>query len=244
MIVETWLKPMRPMLAEWVREEDWELLTNFERSLSEIAKDQTQSQPLQAKVSLASQGYAMVDVDGHRGGKGRSPILQALIQFVCGYHDLDYRDVAHVGHGRMIILHGSDQQRTFWIPKMATGSLVGVAATEAHGGSKIQNTRTTVTSSGKTPFLTGEKVYISRIKEAEVFVVFFKFEKDETLSAALIDLARQGVKTELWQPLGLGGWSWVKSFLKTLHLPSKTYSARGVREPRSSKSTLSTTDQW
>lgn len=228
MIVETWLEPIKPMLTEWVQAKDWRLLLSFEKSLNEICQDKSKQQPLQAKALLASQGYSMVDVASSLGGKGRSSLLQALIQFICGYHNLDYRDVAHVGHGRMIVLHGSEQQRKLWIPKMASGSLMGIAATEAHGGSRVQNAKTVATSNGRTHFLVGEKVYISRIKEAEVFVVFFKFEKDETLSAALIDLSRKGVKTELWEPLGLRGWSWGKVvFENTPFTTQKLLGARG-----------------
>lgn len=209
MIVETWLKPVKSMLATWIQPKDWQLLSSLERSLHEIAQDKLRSQPLQAKSLLASE-YGMVDVERKLGGMGRSPLVQALIQFICGYHDLDYRDVTHVGHGRMIILHGSPKQQKLWIPKLASGSLVGIAATEAHGGSKIQATKTTAKKTGSKHLLNGEKVYISRIKEAAVFVVFFKFEKDETLSAALIDLSRKGVAIETWEPMGLRGWSWGK----------------------------------
>ncbi|OGY45171.1 MAG: hypothetical protein A2744_00810 [Candidatus Buchananbacteria bacterium RIFCSPHIGHO2_01_FULL_44_11] len=209
MIVETWLEPVKPMLVTWVQPKDWQLLSSFERSLSEISHDKSKGQPLQAKSLLASE-YGMVDVERKLGGLDRSPLVQALIQFICGYHDLDYRDVAHVGHGRMIILHGSQRQQKLWMPKLASGSLVGIAATEAHGGSKIQATKTIARKNGGKHLLSGEKVYISRIKEAAVFIVFFKFEKDETLSAALIDIARKGVAIETWEPMGLRGWSWGK----------------------------------
>lgn len=210
MIIETWLEPLKPMLASWIQSSDWQMLSDFERSLGEIAQDSAKNSPIQAKTLLASQGYGTVDVEKTLGGKGCSPLVQALMQFICGYHDLDYRDVAHVGHGRMITVHGSEVQRKLWMPKMASGTLVGIAATEAHGGSRIQATKTSAKSAGGSHFLTGEKVCISRIKEAEVFVVFFKFEKDETLSAALINLAQKGVELEQWEAAGLQGWSWGK----------------------------------
>jgi alkylation response protein AidB-like acyl-CoA dehydrogenase len=210
MVVKRWLEPIKPMLAKWIQVKDWKLLLGFEQCLSEVAQDKSRNQLSQVKNLLASLGYGMVDVDSRIGGGGYSPLLQALIQFVCGYHNLDYRDVAHVGHGRMIALHGSEKQRKLWIPRMASGSLVGIAATEAQGGSRIQNIKTVARNIGRAYFLTGEKVYISRIKEAEVFVVFFKFENDETLSAALLNLSRKGVVTETWEPAGLRGWSWGK----------------------------------
>lgn len=210
MIVEKWLDPIKPMLAKWIEPKDWELLSNFEQSLTQIAQDKAKNLPLQAKTLLASQGYGMIDVDSKLGGKGRSQLVQALVQFICGYHNMDYRDIANVGHGRMIALHGSDKQQKLWLPKMALGSLVGIAATEEHGGSRVQNTKTVAKRNGRAHFLTGEKVYISRIKEAAVFVVFFRFEQDESLSAALIKPSRKGIKTEVWESIGLKGWSWGK----------------------------------
>lgn len=227
MIIETWLEPMKSMLVTGVQLKDWQLLSSFERSISGIADDKLRSQPLQAKSLLASE-YGMVDVEKKLGGLGRSPLVQALIQFICGYHNLDYRDVAHVGHGRMIIQHGSQLQQKIWVPKFTAGSLVGIAATEAHGGSNIQTIRTTARKNGSKYFLNGEKVCISRIKEAAVFVVFFKFEKDETLSAALIDFSRKGVSTETWEPMGLRGWSWGKVVFENTPLTeTEVLGARG-----------------
>lgn len=210
MIVEKWFDLIKPMMARWVEPKDWELFSTFEQALTQIAQDKAKNLPLQVKSTLASQEYGMLDVDTKLGGKGRSQLVQAIVQFICGYHNLDYRDVAHVGHGKMIVLHGSGQQQKLWLPKLASGSLVGIAATEEHGGSRVQNTKTVAKRNGRAHFLSGEKVYISRLKEAAVFVVFFKFEQDETLSAALIKPSRKGVRTELWEPMGLKGWSWGK----------------------------------
>lgn len=74
------------MLAKWVEPKDWELLSSFEQSIAQIFQDKVRSLPIQAKTLLASQGYGMLDVDSKLGGKGRSQLLQALVQFICGYH--------------------------------------------------------------------------------------------------------------------------------------------------------------
>ena len=227
MIHEKWFDAIKPMLAKWIEPKDWELLSNFEQSLNQISQDEAKNSPLQAKTLLASQGYGMMDVATQLGGKGRSPLFQALIQFLCGYHNLDYRDIAHVGHGKMIVLHGSEKQRKLWIPKINSGSLVGIAATEEQGGSRVQSTKTIAKRYGKTYLLTGEKHCISRLKEASVFVVFFKFEQDETLSAALVKPSCRGFKTELWEPMGLCGWSWGRVTLE--NVPITDQDVLGVR---------------
>lgn len=209
MIVENWFGPIKPMVAKWVPSRDWEVLGKLEYALGNIAPDQ-KAVPQQVKTLLASQGFGTLDVDAERGGGGCSSIVQALAQFICGYHNLDYRDAAHVGHSRMIVMHGSDAQRKLWLPKIISGALVGIAATEEHSGSRVQNTKTVARKSGSRHLLTGEKVYVSRLEEAAVFVTFFRYEQDEALSAALIKSTRKGFRTEIWDPVGLKGWSWGK----------------------------------
>ena len=194
------------MVTTWVMEEDWGILSALTQALQENASI---TSSIEVKKALASQ-FGMLDVPKELGGGGRSSVLQVLAQFVCGYHDLDYRDIAHTGHGRMIVRHGSAKQHEIWMPKLASGSLVGVAATESHGGSKFHAVKTVAETKGGKRLLSGEKVHISRLAEADAFVVFFKFAGDEVLSAVLIDLAREGVATEVWDTIGLRGWSWGK----------------------------------
>ena len=219
-ISEKWFNAVRPMLSTWVEQKDWETLLQFEEALGKIDRERKHTL-LQVKAMMASSGYGMVDVDHKLGGKGRSPLLQALMQFICGYHNLNYRDVAHVGHGRMILLHGSEKQKKVWLPKINSGSLVGIAATEEQGGSRVQNTRTIARTNGKGYILNGEKHYVSRLTESSVFVVFFKFEQDETLSAALIKLPCVGFTAEPWEPLGLRGWSWGKVALENVSITNQ-----------------------
>ena len=161
MIQKKWLYSLRGMLSKWVRPKDWKLLEQFEHSLSEIIKGDPRSPPLKVKRSLATAGYGLIDIASESGGKQLSPLVQALVQFICGYHDMDYRDVAHIGHGRMIALHGSDDQRKLWLPELAQGSLIGIAATESAGGSRIQGAKTIAKFSGGKYHLHGEKVFVS-----------------------------------------------------------------------------------
>lgn len=218
MTYKNWLEPIQPMLTTWISPNDRELLTKFDYALSSLSSDAVTNTPLKVKSILAAQGYGMIDVDYDLGGKGRSPILQALIQFICGYYGLDYRGVANVGHGRMVVMHGSDKQLDFWVPKMNKGALIGIAATEERGGSNIKDIRSIARREGKKYLLTGKKYWISRLKEASVFIVFFRFDRDETISAALIEPSRDGFKIETLPPSGLDGWSWGKISFENLSL--------------------------
>lgn len=164
---------------------------------------------LRAKARLAALGYGGIDVPSALGGLGRSNLAQMLVQFVAGYHDTDFRDIAHVAHGRMILRKGSSEQQSRWLPRILKGDLVGIAATEKHGGTTLDSITTKAMKiSDDRWLLSGEKFWISRITESSVFVVFFKTENQTRISAALIDAQSPGITNEKCDPIGLRGWSW------------------------------------
>ncbi|HEX5493693.1 MAG TPA: acyl-CoA dehydrogenase [Mycobacteriales bacterium] len=143
-----------------------------------------------------------------RVGAGRSGVRQALVQFVCGWHDLDLRDATGLGHGALVRRAAGAAVRDRWLGLLAAGELVGIAATERHGGSRIQEmtTRATLTTGGRW-LISGEKTWVSRLTEAAGLVVFFR-DPDGHVSAAIIDATAPGLTRERILPAGLAGWSW------------------------------------
>ena len=133
--------------------------------------------------------------------------MQTLAQFVCGFHDLDLRDATGPGHGALLS-YAPQPTRGRWLGRLACGDLVGVAATERHGGSRIQETTTRAVPAGRHRWeISGEKVWVSRLVEAAGVVVFFR-DPDAHLSAAIIDASAPGLDREPVPPAGLAGWSW------------------------------------
>ncbi|MFI5837908.1 hypothetical protein ACIA5A_29985 [Micromonospora sp. NPDC051300] len=83
---------------------------------------------------------------GHRAPVGLPGLLwQTLAQFIAGFHDLDLRDATGLGHGAMIIAEGGAGAVAHWRTRLTAGELVGIAATERHGGSRIQEITTRAT---------------------------------------------------------------------------------------------------
>jgi alkylation response protein AidB-like acyl-CoA dehydrogenase len=157
---------------------------------------------------LAASGDLALAVPGVDGGVGRSPALQVLLQFVCGYYDADLRDSSGLGHGRLIALHGSAETRNRWLPQLLAGKLAGIAITEAHGGSHVHDTASVaVERSDGSWSLTGTKTWISRLNEAAVFAVFFK-DPAGCLTVGVIDAAADGLHRHSIRPAGLSGWAW------------------------------------
>ena len=65
-----------------------------------------------------------------------------MMQFICGYHDIDLRDATGLGHGQLIASYASAAVRDRWLPRLLAGALAGIAVTEAHGGSQVHATTT------------------------------------------------------------------------------------------------------
>jgi len=229
-----WLEPLRRTgLA--LALDDWALLARFEHDLTNLIDpvardpqalglrvdeldDSTEASAtrqggrsarlLAIKRALAARGYGALDVPTALGGAGHSPVLQLLVQFICGYRDLDQRDAATIGHGRLLIRHGTRSQLQRWLPRLLTGGLVGIAMTELHGGTQLRSITTTLVRRPRcTLLLTGEKCWVSRLAEAELFIVVCQ-DPGHGLSVVMVDRSTPGVTHHLITPGGLRGWSW------------------------------------
>ena len=87
----------------------------------------------------------------------------------------------------MILADAPDAAARAWRPRLDAGELVGIAATERHGGSRIQEitTRASLDRNGRWR-LTGEKCWVSRLLESAAFVVFVR-DPDGRISAVIVD---------------------------------------------------------
>lgn len=204
----TWLDPLRSSVAE-VDDTSWRDL----RRLADTFRALCASAPPPADAAAWSRWLLWLRRElaarGHRAPAGRAgPVWQTLAQFIAGFHDLDLRDATGPGHGAMILAKGTPQARTCWGMRLAAGYLVGIAATERHGGSRIQEITTRASAHRDGPWgINGEKCWVSRLVESAGFVVFFR-DPDGRISAAVVDADEPRLEREVIEPFGLGGWSW------------------------------------
>jgi acyl-CoA dehydrogenase len=86
-----------------------------------------------------------------------------------------------------ILHYGSEDQKQRWLPKMATGELVGaIAMTEPNTGSDLQAVRTSAIREGDEYVINGSKTYISNGQHADLVIVVAK--TDPTQGAKGISL--------------------------------------------------------
>lgn len=211
-----WLEPLQSSVADVMDSTDLAVLEQLEDALA--AAHQTDGgstralegpELLAVKRNLAA-SFGALDVPRRFGGAGRSMQVQLAAQFVCGYYDLNLRDCAHVGHGRMIVDTPSVSVKEAWLERVLRGELVGVAVTEPLGGSRLRNIRLrgVGTDLAGVWAASGRKVWISRISEAAAFIVFLLLGDDTSLSAAAVDANSKGLYRHPSRAEGLTGWSW------------------------------------
>ena len=78
-----------------------------------------------------------------------------------------------------ILHYGNEEQKQRWLPKMATGELVGaIAMTEPNTGSDLQSVRTTALRDGDDYVINGSKTYITNGQLADLVIVVAKTDPD------------------------------------------------------------------
>jgi alkylation response protein AidB-like acyl-CoA dehydrogenase len=217
LLANRWLEPLRPAVSE-LSERDLVELKNFEVTLQALMSDYPVNAALESSVrsrhlrqirrSLADAGYLALAIPFRSGGRGHPAVIQALLQFICGYYDVDLRDSSGLGHGRLIADHATLQVRDQWLPSLLAGAIPGIAITEPCGGSQIHAIKTTaVATRGPDWQVSGTKTWISRLTEAALFCVFFTDPAGQ-LTAAVVDAASPGLVRKAIAPAGLSGWAW------------------------------------
>ena len=71
-----------------------------------------------------------------------------------------------------ILNYGSEEQKRRWLPKMASGEMVGaIAMTEPGTGSDLQSVKTTAKKQGNSWVINGQKTFITKGQAADLVVV-------------------------------------------------------------------------
>jgi len=103
----------------------------------------------------------------------------------------------HTGIGTLPILYyGNEEQRERYIPKLATGELVGAyCLTEPGAGSDANSgtSKAVLSEDGKHYILNGAKMWITNGGFADVMTVFAKIDNDRVLSAFIVERDFPGI---------------------------------------------------
>ena len=115
------------------------------------------------------------------GGAGGSFAHEAVITHQIGLTGLDSFGAAlHNAIVAPYILHfGSEDQKRRWLPKLATGEMIGaIAMTEPGAGSDLQGVKTSAVKDGNQYKLNGSKTFITNGQNANLIIVVAKTDPD------------------------------------------------------------------
>ncbi|MBM9594932.1 acyl-CoA dehydrogenase [Roseitranquillus sediminis] len=132
---------------------------------------------------MGEMGLLGVTVPEEFGGLGASYVTYGLVAREIERVDSGYRSMMSVQSSLVmypIHAYGSDEQRAKYLPKLATGELIGCfGLTEPDAGSDPAGMKTVARKSDNGYVLSGSKTWISNSPIADVFVVWAKSEAHE-----------------------------------------------------------------
>jgi alkylation response protein AidB-like acyl-CoA dehydrogenase len=142
-------------------------------------------------------GLLAADVPEEYEGLGLDKISSALIaEKMSPAGGFSITHGAHVGIGSLpIVLFGNDEQKSHYLPKLASGELIAAyALTEPGSGSDALGAKTTakLNDAGTHYILNGEKQWITNAGFADVFVVYAKID-GEKFTAFIVERSYPGV---------------------------------------------------
>ncbi len=125
-----------------------------------------------------------------------------------------------------ILLFGTEAQKRRWLPRLASGELLGAfALTEPASGSDAASLTTSARRQGDGYILNGTKVFITNIGRAGLYVVFARSgpqEKAAGVSAFLVPSDASGVRVgQVFKKMGLHGSPTGELVLEDVEVPSE-----------------------
>ncbi|AZY50524.1 acyl-CoA dehydrogenase family protein [Bordetella avium] len=145
-------------------------------------------------------GLFGLSISPEYGGLGLTMAEEVEVVFELGQTSPAFRSLAgtNIGIGsQAIVLAGSETQRRHYLPRLASGELIGAfALTEPDAGSDAMAIRTTATRDGDHYILNGTKRYITNAPIAGLFSVMARTAPErraDSISCFLVEAGTPGI---------------------------------------------------
>lgn len=180
---------IRDSVREWVK-----------RDVSPIIEDYAQRAefPTQIIAGLAGIGAFGPYIPTEYGGGGLDQISYGLIMQEVERGDSGVRSTASVQSSLVmypIYTYGSEEQRKKYLPKLATGEMMGCfGLTEPNHGSNPNGMLTNIKDAGDHVILNGAKMWISNAPFADIAVVWAK-DEEGVIRGLVVERGMEGFST-------------------------------------------------
>lgn len=170
----------QPYVAPWMKDEVADVAklarTFFAREVTPHLERFSEQHQVDKETWLAAgaAGLLCISVPEEYGGGGGSFAHEAAVLWEQGRSGDDA--LGYSVHSSIVahylLTYGSEEQKQKWLPRMATGELIGaVAMTEPGTGSDLQNIKTTAKRDGDDYVINGSKTFITNSSHAGLVVV-------------------------------------------------------------------------
>jgi len=148
--------------------------------------------------AMAKAGWLAALIPEEYGGSGlglaEASVIMEEINFAGGNAGSCHGQMYNMG---TLLRHGSDIQKQFYLPKIATGELrlQSMAVTEPSTGTDTTKLKTTAVKKGDKYIINGQKVWISRIQHSDLMILLARTtplaevkKKSEGMSIFIVNL--------------------------------------------------------
>jgi alkylation response protein AidB-like acyl-CoA dehydrogenase len=174
--------------------------------------DRRESVDTEIIPKLGELGFFGLTIPEEYGGVGGDYITYCIGMEELGRADSSVRGIVSVSmglFGKILLDHGSEEQKQEWLPGIASGTKLGCfGLTEPDTGSDAGNLKTRAVKDGSDWLITGSKIFITNGTWADVCIVFARTggPGPKGISAFLVPTDSPGfTRTEIHGKLGLRG---------------------------------------
>ncbi len=163
---------------------------------------ETDAVPADIVATMRGLGLFGMSIPEAFGGLGLTMEEEVLVAFELGRTSPAFRSLLGTNNGigsQGIVMDGTPAQKQRWLPRLASGEIVGsFALTEPDVGSDAASLKTSARRDGDHWVLNGTKRYITNAPEAGLFTVFARSEPDKKgaagVSAFLVEGGTPGLR--------------------------------------------------
>ncbi len=172
-------------------------------------------------------GLLCTDIPAEYGGVGGDARHEAVVAEEMGRHGISsFGHVVHSILAHYVLNYGSEEQKHRWLPRMASGELVGaIAMTEPGAGSDLQAVKTRAVRDGDHYVLNGSKTFISNGLHAGLVGVVAKTDATKGAKGISIVMVETGGQAgyrvgRVLDKIGQNGWDTAELFFDDCRVPA------------------------
>ena len=147
--------------------------------------------------AVGGAGFLLMDVPADYGGGGGDFRHEAVL-----YEELNRRGISGFGQGvhsiaaHYVLNYGSEEQKQRWLPRMASGELIGaIAMTEPGAGSDLKGIRTRAVLEGGDYVVNGSKIFITNGSIATILMLVVRTDpNDRSRGLSILMVETEGLK--------------------------------------------------